>query len=146
MYGCISLRPYIKVSSCRVSQCKIYEPLPSLGRYLSSFTTATYICSLRPLLSAVSGTDSATPAAGKANLDPELDTDRDCDVGELETSSASCNVTDSFAASYMEPAGKIFEFEKGNFRMLSAGVPLLLEVVCHDKNSATGTGNFEKQF
>lgn len=48
--------------------------------------------------------DKATPAAGRASRAPELDTARDCEIGELETSSASCSVTDSFAASYMEPA------------------------------------------
>lgn len=48
--------------------------------------------------------DKATPAAGRASRAPELDTARDCDIGELETSSASCSVTDSFAASYIEPA------------------------------------------
>lgn len=56
-------------------------------------------------MKAPSGIERATPAAGNANLAPELDTASDCDIGEFETSSASCNVTDSFAASYIDPAG-----------------------------------------
>lgn len=66
-----------------------YQPFPNLGRCRSSLTTATYICSRFPLARLPSGIDKATPAAGNVSLAPDPDTDRDCDVGELETSSAS---------------------------------------------------------